>query len=166
MGLETLANLAEIIGVLIVVGGFIFALMQILHFRRQRRDMAALELVRTFNNPEFARAIRLVMSLPSGISAAELRQRESRYEDAALFVSVTLESVGVMVDRGVVARDVAWELMGGIVLTTWDRLNVWVRDVRREEGQEKFNEWLEWLADEMHLISQRASAPAYLRRET
>ncbi len=165
MDLDTLANLAEIIGVLIVVGGFVFALMQILHFRRQRRDMAAIELVRSFNNPEFARAIRLVMLLPSGISAAELRQREGRYEDAALFVSVTLESVGVMVDRRVVARDVAWELMGGIVLTTWDRLNVWVRDVRREEGQEKFNEWLEWLADEMRLISQRASAPAYLRRK-
>jgi hypothetical protein len=37
MELSTLANLAEIIGAAIVVGGVAFAFVQLAHFRRQRQ---------------------------------------------------------------------------------------------------------------------------------
>jgi hypothetical protein len=72
MDLNTLANLAEIIGVVTIVGGLWFAVIELMNARRQRRDMATIELVRVFDNPEFDRALLLVLSLPSGIGTEEL----------------------------------------------------------------------------------------------
>lgn len=165
MDLNTLANLAEIIGLFTVVGGLAFAVIQISHFRQQRREMAAIEVMRSFQNPEFARAVRLVFSLPSGISAEELRERESRYEDAAMLVSLTLESVGIMVHRRLVSKSMIWELMGAVILTAWDRLHQWAQDSRREQGREKFDEWIQWLSAQLvrYEQSQTAALPAFER---
>jgi hypothetical protein len=149
MDLNTLANLAEIIGVMIVIGGFAFAVIQLLHFRRERQDRAAIELARSFQTPQFAHALRMILSLPSGIRADQLRSRGEAYEDAAMLVSLTLESVGIMVHRRIVSFDMVWELMGGAILSAWDRIRDWAFAVRRDQGQEKFDEWIQWLAAQM-----------------
>jgi hypothetical protein len=162
MELNTLANLAEITGVLIVIGGLWFAVVQLLHYRQQRRDMAAIELARSFQNPAFAQALRLVLSLPDGIRAQELRQRDASYENAALQVSLTLESVAIMVHRRIVDLDVVWELMGGVLLDSWEKLRFWVEDVRAEQHQEKFDEWIQWLSEQMRRRKVETGAqPAY-----
>lgn len=150
MDLNSAANLAEILGAIIVVGGFAFALIQLAHFRAQRRDRAALELARSVQNPEFAHALRLILSLPTGVSAEELRAKGSQYEDAAMLVSLTLESVGIMIHRRIVSIDMVWELMGGVILETWDRIELWVRDTRRAHEREKFDEWIEWLVHQLN----------------
>jgi hypothetical protein len=149
MDLNTLANLAEIIGLFTIVGGLWFARVQILSIRGQRRDMAALEVARAFQNPEFARALLLVLSLPSGIRAKELRERDERYEEAAMLVSLTLESVGIMVQQRMVSVDMVWELMGGVILSIWDKLEGWVEDIRREQARDKFDEWIQWLVTQL-----------------
>jgi hypothetical protein len=167
MDLNTLANLAEIIGVIIVVGGFAFAVIQILQFRQQRLDAAAIELARSFEKPEFARALRLILSLPARCCAADLRERGEDHEDAALLVSLTLESVGIMVHRRIVSFDLVWELMGGVVLSSWDRLEDWARERRREQSQIKFDEWIEWLAARFKQYKVDAgSRPAYQQYES
>ncbi len=167
MDLNTLGNLAEIIGVIIVVVGFSFAVIQLLHFRQQRRDMASIELARSFENPEFARALRLVLSLPDGISAEKLRAKDLRYEDAAMLVSLTLESVGIMVHRRIVSLDMVWELMGGVSQTAWGKLSGWAGDIRREQGQEKFDEWTQWLALQMERYEgDSGGEPAYRRYQS
>ena len=43
MDLDRLANIAEIVGVLLVVGGFGFAIVQLAAIRRQRKEIAAIE---------------------------------------------------------------------------------------------------------------------------
>jgi len=45
--LSTMANMAEILGVIIVVGGLIFAMLQMRQIRQQRRELAAIELFRS-----------------------------------------------------------------------------------------------------------------------
>ena len=161
MELNALANLAEIIGAAIVVGGVAFAFIQLAHFRRQRRDMAALELARSFETPEFAHSLRLVLSLPDGITADQLRKMDSQYEDAAMLVSLTFESVAIMVHRRITSLDMVWELMGGVVLATWTKLRAWVEDVRKEQGREKFDEWIQWLCDQMTRHPETQTKPAY-----
>jgi hypothetical protein len=160
MDLTTLANLAEIIGAIIVVGGLWFAVVQLLQYRQQRRDMAAIELARSFQSPAFAQALRLVLSMPNGIRAAELRKRDASYENAAIQVSMILESVGIMVHRRIVDLDVVWELMGGVLLSSWDKLGAWVMDVRSEQEQDKFAEWMQWLAEMMRRHKVERGRPA------
>ena len=164
MDLNTLANLAEIVGFLTIVGGLWFAVVQIRDFRAQRRDLAAIELTRAFENPEFARALLLILSLPSGINAAGLREKGAQYEEAAMLVSLTLESVGIMVHQRMVSVGIVWELMGGVILSTWSKLGGWVEDVRREQEREKFDEWFQWLSAQLNQHEQATDAePAHIR---
>jgi hypothetical protein len=161
MDLQTAANLAEVLGVLIVIVGFAFAVIQLMHFRRQRRDMATIELARSFQNPEFSHAIRCVMMLPKGVSIDGLKKRGSDYENAAFLVSFTFESFGVMVHRRIVSLDMVWELMGGTILGAWERLEGWVKGVRAEQGRDKFDEWIEWLAGQLREKEALDEQPAY-----
>ena len=164
MDLNTLANLAEIIGVFTILGGLWFALVQLMSIRGQRRDMAAIEVARAFQNPEFARALLLVLSLPSGIRAEELRKRDERYEAAAMLVSLTLESVGIMVHQRMVSLNMVWELMGGVILSISDKLDGWIEDVRREQAREKFDEWIQWLVTQLIKYEKDTGPePAFLR---
>jgi hypothetical protein len=64
-----LANVADIVSATAVIGGAGFALIQLRQYRTQRRDNAAVELVRSFYNPEFARSVRLIRALPDVCSA-------------------------------------------------------------------------------------------------
>ena len=161
MDLNTLANLAEIIGAAVVLGSVAFAFVQLIQFRRQRYDMAAVELARSFQTPEFAHALRLVLSLPDGVTAEKMRE-DPKYEDAAMLVSLTLESVGIMVHRRVTSLDMVWELMGGVVLAVWEKIGVWASQQREEQGGEKFDEWIQWLCDQMKRY-KRDGDPAYLK---
>lgn len=165
MELSTLANLAEIIGAAIVVGGVAFAFVQLAHFRRQRHELAALELARSFETPEFAHALRLVLSLPDGITATDLRKMDSQYEDAAMLVSLTFESVAIMVHRRIASLDMVWELMGGVVLTAWRKLRAWAEEIRQEQGREKFDEWIQWLCDQMRRHPEARLKPAYVEHK-
>lgn len=163
MDIQTAANIAEVLGVVIVIVGSFFAIIQLIHLRQQRRDMAAIELARSFQSPEFGQALRLLMSLPAGLSGEDLEEHGEAYLDAAMLVSLTVESVGIMVHRGVVEFDMVWGLMGGLVLGAWERMEGWALQVRQEQGREKFDEWFQWLADRMRECEAAGEAPAYHR---
>lgn len=163
MDLQTLANLAEIIGILIVAGGFMFAAVQVRDYRRQRSDMAAIELARIWHEPNFSRAVRMILDLPSGISAEELGSRGPEYVDAAMQLALSLETVGLMVYRRVLQLDVVWELMGGMTLSSWERLEGWVNEVRVQQDNEKFSEWIEWLTLQLRAKQAAANAPAHVQ---
>ena len=161
MELSTLASLAEVFGALVVVGSIAFAFIQLAQFRRQRSDVAAVELARSFQTPEFTRAIRVVLSLPDGATAERVKS-DPRYEDAAMLVSLTLESVGIMVHRRVVSIDMVWELMGGMVLAAWRKIELWAYDQREQQGGEKFDEWIQWLCEQLESLAD-GNEPAYRR---
>jgi hypothetical protein len=55
MDISTLANLVNAIA---VTAGVIFAAVQIRHYRQRQRRDAMLELVRSFQDPAFASALR------------------------------------------------------------------------------------------------------------
>ena len=45
-----------------------------------------------------------------------------------------------------------YELIGGVATGIWARSRAWTEQYRRSTNNEKFNEWVEWLADR---ISER-----------
>jgi len=71
--LSRLANIAEILSAVIVVGGIIFAILQMRQTRQQRRELAAIELFRSFGSPAFADAYRNVLHYPDGLNAKQLK---------------------------------------------------------------------------------------------
>jgi hypothetical protein len=142
-GLGTLANLAEILGAIVVIGGVVFAVIQIRQFRRQRLEVAAIELIRSWQSPEFTRALTVIEHLPDGISAAKLRAHSSECESMAKMIGNTLESTGVMVYRRILPLALVDELMGGSVVILWRKLAAWIEESRKEQSSENYYEWFQ-----------------------
>jgi hypothetical protein len=75
MSLSDVANIVEIIGVLAIIFGILFGVLQLRQHQKQSRDMAIVELARSFEDPEFTEAYVLITSLGAGISDKDLRTR-------------------------------------------------------------------------------------------
>ena len=160
--LSLLANLAEIMGVIIVVGGLYFAVLQLRQFRQQRRELAAIELFRFFGNPRFTRAYATVLRLPAGLSAGDLKNRDEWLDDAAMLVSSTMENIGVMTYQRIVPFTIVYHLIGSSTVILWHRLENWVYALRKEIGNDGAFEWFQWLAERLEDYQTLDPLPAYL----
>ena len=147
--LSTLANLAEVVGAGTIVTGALFGVVQLRHFRIQQRNTVAQSLAQTFYNRDLANAIALIQKVPDGISLSELRSRGPEYEEAAITVTTSFETMGVLVYKRVATLDFVTDLAGGIVITMCRKLERYQADLRRELDQPSWAEWFEWLGDQV-----------------
>lgn len=149
MNLDTATQIAQILGGITLVAAVIFGIVQVRQFRRQRQDMAAVELMRSIQDSEFTRALRLLYTLPTGISAKDLRARGIEYEDAAFTVSTKFETIGLLVFRENIPFHIVEELIGGTIVKLLRRLQPWAEQVRLEQEQKQFMEWFQWLGERL-----------------
>jgi hypothetical protein len=162
--LTTLANIAEISGALTIFAGVIFAVIQIRDFRAQRREAVAVELIRSFQNPDLAHAVNLIRELPDGVSAEELRSKGAEYQQAAVMISTTYETIALLVFRNMASFSMVRDLTGGLIVVMWRKLAPWMESIRAEQAQPSWAEWFQWLADQLALESdQKEANPAYRR---
>jgi hypothetical protein len=70
--LQTLATLGECLGGMSVIGGVLFAVIQVRRYREGRQREITLELLRSFQTPGFARALRTVFYMPNGLTREEV----------------------------------------------------------------------------------------------
>ena len=159
--LSTLANMAEILGVIIVIGGLYFAVLQMRQIRQQRRELAAIELFRFFGNPKFTQAYQIVLHLPDGLSAGEIRSKQANLEDAVILISSTMENIGVMTFQRIVPFVIVNNLVGSSVIILWRKLENWAIALRDELGDEAAFEWFQWLAERLEDYQPRDPDPAY-----
>lgn len=147
--LGTLSNIAEIIAASITVGGIAFALLQINQMRRQRRDASAIAFIDSIQNGEFARAYLRVLQLPDNISFDELRERDGKFEEAAIFLATNFETVGLMVYRDLVDFEIVRDLIGDAVVAIWAKLRRWTFEMREQQARDTVFDWFEWLAEKL-----------------
>ncbi len=147
MDLSTLAN---VINAAAVTAGVIFAAAQIRYYSQRRRRDAMLELVRSFQSAAFTGALRRVLSLPDGATAEKIRELLGPDgEDAVYLVSLTWESLGVLVFRGEVTLDLVDDFFSGPILLSWQKLKVYSEEWRSTLNRETGSEWFHWLAERM-----------------
>src|SRR5688500_2057193 len=111
--LDTLANLAQVLGALAVVAAIAFGLAQIRQFRQQRRDALAVELMRSIQDSEFTRSFRMILAVPSGITDEQFLALGNEVEDAAWSLCTKYETLGYLVYRGIMPIELVEELVGG-----------------------------------------------------
>jgi hypothetical protein len=163
MDLQVLANLAQILGAAAVVIAIVFGVVQIRQFRLQRRDAAAAELMRSFHDAQFAQALLLIMTLPNEAKADQLRAGGAAMEEAALYIGVRFETIGLLVFRGVIPFELVGELTGSIAIDLWSKMRDWALLVRKEQSRDHFLEWFHWLAEQLKKIGRHAHAPAFVQ---
>jgi hypothetical protein len=165
MDLSTLANL---INAFAVTAALIFAAAQIGYYRQRRRREGMLELVRSFQSPAFTSALRRVLSLPDGADTRKIREvLGPDGEDAVYLVSLTWESLGVLVFRREITLEMVDDFFSGPILLSWQKLNVYSEEWRRTLKRETGNEWFHWLAERMMDREKRSPpVPAYIAHRT
>lgn len=163
MELQTLANLAQVIGVAAVIAAIGFGIVQMRQYRQQRRDAVAVELMRSIQDTEFTRSFRILLTLPEGSTAEEIRARGPAVEDAAVALVSKYETLGYLVYRGIMPLEMVEELVGGVGVHFWKLLQPWAIALRQERNQPLMFEWFQWLAERLEERGRPAQSPAFER---
>ena len=159
--ISRLANMAEILSAVIVVGGIIFAVIQMRQTRQQRREMAAIELFRSFGSEAFTNAYRNVLHYPDGLNTKQLQEKYADGDLNAMLICTTMENVGVMMYQRIVPSAVVSNLIGSSTVILWKKLEVWVTDLRTEIDNPYAFEWFQWLAQKLEELQDDSDLPAY-----
>jgi hypothetical protein len=155
MDVSTIANLVNAFA---VTAGLIFAATQIRYYRQRRRRDAMLELVRSFQSSTFTSALRRVLSLPDDATTKQIREKLGPDgEETVYLVTLTCESLGVMLFREEVTIDLVDDFFSGPILISWRKLNVFVEEDRRALDRNTVSEWFQWLAERM--IERESKTP-------
>lgn len=159
--LSRLANMAEIFSAIVVIGGIIFAVIQMRQTRQQRREMAAIELFRFYGSPAFSDAYQNVLRYPEGLKTAELREKYPDCDEHSMLICSTMENIGVMMYQRIVPAAVVNNLVGSSSVLLWQKLEHWVYDLRAELDNPFAFEWFQWLAVKLDEIQDDSYRPAY-----
>jgi superfamily I DNA/RNA helicase len=138
------SSLANLINAFAVTAGVIFAAVQIRYYRQRRRRDAMIELVRSFQSPSFTSAFRRILSLPDDATTEQIQEKLGPDgEEVVYFVTLTWESLGVMLFRGEVTIDLIDDFFSGPILISWRKLNVFVEEDRRALDRNTASEWFQ-----------------------
>ncbi|MGQ0814023.1 MAG: DUF4760 domain-containing protein [Gemmatimonadota bacterium] len=154
------------LGAIAVVAAIAFGVAQIRQFRQQRRDALAVELMRSIQDAEFTRSLRVLLTLPVNASVDEFRSRGESFEEAAWALGSKYEMLGYLVYRGIMPIELVEELVGGLGVSLWSRIKPWVTQMREEQRQPLLLEWFQWLAERLEERDRPQATPAYLRHRS
>jgi len=147
MDLDTLANVADIVGAFLVIVGVIFGVIQIRYYRAERHENATMEIIRAFQTVEFTRALRMSNQHQSDCRRCGRASVAPELQEAMLLITTTLESIGRMVYRRLVPFRLVQQLMGGSIQASWAILRDYVERTRETTGRPSVYEWFQWLAE-------------------
>lgn len=159
--LSRLANMAEIFSAIVVVGGIMFAIIQMRQTRQQRRELAAIELFRSFSRSAFTNAYQKVLHYPDGLNAEQMIEHDANCEEYAMIICTTMENVGVMMYQRIVPSAVVNNLIGSSTIILWEKLSPWVENLRTEIDSPFAFEWFQWLAITLKRLQDESDLPAY-----
>jgi hypothetical protein len=163
---EALTAVGTALTALVIVVTAIIGLSQLQQIRAQRRDAAAVELMRSFQDADFTYAWTCIGALPPGISAAQLRAHGAKCVESAQILALRFEMLGVLVHRGAIGFDVTEELCGGGAVAMWQCLRDFAYDTRQAQSYPTYLEWFQWLAEQFEKRDRFGQTPAYeLHRE-
>ena len=148
MDIQTLLVIVQLIENFAIAVGIIIAIIQIRHNKNQRKEMAVFEIFKAWQTPEFTKALNEIQFMPDHISPEELRSLKPEMDSYAYLVHAFFESTGLMVKRQIISFEVVDDLVGGVILVTWKKLDMWIQEWR-DERNPLAGEWFEWLKIEI-----------------
>ncbi len=153
MNTQTLLIIVQLIGTLAVIIGIIIAIVQVMQLKKQRKELATIEFLKSWQTPEFTKALNEIQFMPDHVAPEELRSSKTEMDSYAYLVHSFFESTGLMVKRQIISFDVVNDLVGGVIKVTWRKLDMWVHEWREARNPEA-GEWFEWLKTEIEKKSK------------
>ena len=160
MSIEAIFQAVEAVAVVIAVG---FAIVQVRQYRREKRREAALELLHSFQTPQFAKALNIVFNLPDGLSKEEIESTVGDDFHLVYALLATWESLGILVYRGEVDLDLVDDFFSGPIKISWQKLKGHIMGERSMLERDTIEEWFQWLTERLaERESQMPPIPAHI----
>jgi hypothetical protein len=155
--------LLNLVSTLAIVAGLIFAGWQVRLAQQQRARDSAIQLMQSFRTPEFVAGIAVLIDLPDGLSRTEIRTRLGDKFNSVLLMLLSLESVGILVQKREIPLELVEDFFTGPTLLGWRKMEKYIHDLRKEMQMDTPMEYFQFLAEQM-LRRQKAhlSAPAHI----
>jgi len=147
--LQTLANLGEFLGGLRVIDDDIFAVIQLRQHREGKQREIALELLRSFQTPDFAKALLAVYNMPDDLTKQEIETNAGEDMHLVYALMTTWESLGILVFRRELSLSLVDDFFSGPITISWRKLKPYVLEERKQQNRETIEEWFEWLTDQL-----------------
>jgi len=143
--------------VFIVVAG-ILALLQLRQTHKQRARESALQMLHSFQTPEFLTAVNIVFDLPEGLTKEDL-------ELTCLLVMMgTFESLGILVFRRDMDIGLVEDFFSGVLVLSRAKLQKYLEQVRQHSGRETYYEWYQWLSEQVERRERLSRAEPSFRQ--
>lgn len=163
--IESLANLAEIIGGIAVVFGISFGFLEFRRYKATIKREAAATLARSFQTEGFAAAIRVVLELPEPIGIDQYRKLSDAEKNLIWLLFGSIESIGILVSRGDLSLELVDEFFSVPITEGWRKLAPYVEDLRQGFDSPQSWEWYQWLHDRLReRHEQTPRVPAHVRQ--
>ncbi len=158
-----LTSILQIITTTAIVAGGIFAGVQLRIINKQRKRDSAIQLVHSFQTPEFLEAVDIVFNLPEGLSKKEVEERLAGKMGPVLMMFGTFESLGILIYRGELEIDLVEDFFSGIIIFSWKKLKNYIVGMREMSGRHTYYEWVQWLAEQFEKRESKTPAvPSYI----
>ena len=152
----------DLVTLMTVLVGLTFAGIELRQVREAQESQVVLQFFDTMRSSEYVEASQLVLDLPEGLSAVQLRERLSESQLQKITqLRLAYEALGLMVFRGDVSIEWVDELFRMLVLQSWDKLEALTLESREKTGYLGFHEWHQWLAERLRDRSNTQPLPAY-----
>ena len=140
----------QVIETIAVTVGIILAVVGWKQHTEQQERESALELLHSFQTPDFAKALLLIYGLKEErLSKKQIEERFGEDMHLVYALTTTWESLGVLVYRREIKLELVSEFFSGPIRISWQKLKHYFLEERAEQKRETIGEWFEWLADRL-----------------
>lgn len=162
--MDRLAGFVDVLTIVALAGGLLFAAFEWRASRRENRRQSQILLLRSFESPEFLKAMRRLLSLPDGVSRAQVEGVLGEEGSDLLWCWLgTMESSGILVFTREIDIRLVDQSFGGPWLVIWRKVADYVAAVREEVGRDSMHEWYQWLVERIETLErEEGRTPAHL----
>jgi hypothetical protein len=142
----------------------VFAGWQVRLLHRQRIRDSAVQMIQSFNSPEFVEGLWLVTNFPDGLSKTEIDNRVGDQAHKIWMMMLSIENIGFLVWWREVSLELVEAFFTGPTIVGWRKLERYVQGIRQELGAESPMEFFQWLAEQMaRRRAENPHPPAHVR---
>src|SRR5690348_8147619 len=154
----TVPTILNLISTTVVVVGAVLALLQLRHFAKERARESALQMLHSFQTPEFLTAVNIVFELPEGLSKKEIEDRLGDRLTCVLVMMGTFESLGILIFRRDMDIGLIEDFFSGVIVLSGRKLKSYLTEMREASGRQTYYEWFQWLYEQFEKREARVPA--------
>lgn len=146
-----------------IVVGLIFTGVQLRILNKQRQGESAMQLLHSFQTPEFHNAVNILVDLPEGLSKKQIEERLGDKMTYMLVLFGTFESLGILIFRHEVNIQLVEDFFSGVIILTGKKFMNYFKEVRELSNRPTYYEWIQWMYEQIQKRELKTPAtPAFI----